>query len=615
MAEKNMKARIVHKHDTASNWEKATGFIPKKGEIIVYDIDDNYAYERIKIGDGTQNVNALPFATDALETEINGQITLVSQALLNVSSLVGDTAVSTQISNAIAEIPEQVQADWNQNDENATDFVKNRTHYETDEKEIIVVESRTIEGFSGGWATNKTHFVLEDGKTYTVTFDGVEYPGLVSTNDGYGSIILGNRYLWDSEGENNLPFALIYEPGGDGGWDFCYVVSTDEETTTHTFEIKRIGTEIIKIDEKFLPDVVAERGDHISSVVFTKHDATANAPYSFAHGKGCVASGYSSHAEGVRTTAEGEDSHAEGFETKVSVTDVEPGTVYYVSEYNDQGSYAHAEGMSTVAIGPASHAEGAGTKTAASGKYAHAEGLSTLASNNAAHAEGEETIASGDTSHAEGFKTEATGYVSHTEGRETYAKGHYSHAEGYGTKAMYRSQHVDGEYNIVDDKLYTNESYRGNYVRIVGNGTADDARSNAHTLDWSGNAWFNGTVKVGGTSQDDENAKELATQEYVVEQILAMLAARKPKIATVELKADAWVGESNLYSQVVEIDGATEYSQVDLTPSVEQLVVFYEKDLTFVTENDDGVVTVYAIGQKPMNDYTIQVTITEVIYE
>lgn len=83
-------------------------------------------------------------------------------------------------------------------------------------------------------------------------------------------------------------------------------------------------------------------------------------------------------------------------------------------------------------------------------------------------------------------------------------------------------------------------------------------------------------------------------------------------IGTVELPADKWVGSDNLYSQVVSIDGVTEYSQVDLTPSVEQLVIFYEKDLTFVTENYDGVVTVYAIGQRPMNDYTIQVTITEV---
>ena len=97
-------------------------------------------------------------------------------------------------------------------------------------------------------------------------------------------------------------------------------------------------------------------------------------------------------------------------------------------------------------------------------------------------------------------------------------------------------------------------------------------------------------------------------------QIIGGGLQQKPiaRIAYVDLLAANWVGASSPYSQVVEIDGVTEYSQVDLTPSIEQLVVFYEKDLGFVTENEDGVVTVYAIGQKPENDYTIQVTITEV---
>ena len=85
------------------------------------------------------------------------------------------------------------------------------------------------------------------------------------------------------------------------------------------------------------------------------------------------------------------------------------------------------------------------------------------------------------------------------------------------------------------------------------------------------------------------------------------------KIGEVTLLASAWRTDGdNLYSQVVSIDGVTQNSQVDLTPDVQQLLVFYEKDLTFVTENEDGVVTVYAIGQKPLLDYTIQVTITEV---
>lgn len=84
------------------------------------------------------------------------------------------------------------------------------------------------------------------------------------------------------------------------------------------------------------------------------------------------------------------------------------------------------------------------------------------------------------------------------------------------------------------------------------------------------------------------------------------------RIADVELPASAWVGTANIYSQVVDIAGTTEYSQVNLNPSVEQMAIFYEKDLTFVTENEDGVITVYAIGQKPANDYVIQATIKEV---
>ena len=85
------------------------------------------------------------------------------------------------------------------------------------------------------------------------------------------------------------------------------------------------------------------------------------------------------------------------------------------------------------------------------------------------------------------------------------------------------------------------------------------------------------------------------------------------KIGNVTILASKWVGTDSPYSQVVTVEGITENSQVDLTPNVEQLAIFHEKDLAFVTENEDGVVTVYAIGQKPENDYTIQVTITEVV--
>ena len=68
---KTINTRIQNKHDIEANWNKATGFIPLAGEIIVYDPDENYDYPRFKIGDGTTNVINLPFATKDLPVDTN----------------------------------------------------------------------------------------------------------------------------------------------------------------------------------------------------------------------------------------------------------------------------------------------------------------------------------------------------------------------------------------------------------------------------------------------------------------------------------------------------------------------------------------------------------------
>ena len=63
--EKTLKTRVVLKHDTEANWETAGNatnpFIPKKGEVIIYDPDGTHTYSRQKVGDGIKNVNELPF--------------------------------------------------------------------------------------------------------------------------------------------------------------------------------------------------------------------------------------------------------------------------------------------------------------------------------------------------------------------------------------------------------------------------------------------------------------------------------------------------------------------------------------------------------------------------
>ena len=72
------------------------------------------------------------------------------------------------------------------------------------------------------------------------------------------------------------------------------------------------------------------------------------------------------------------------------------------------------------------------------------------------------------------------------------------------------------------------------------------------------------------------------------------------------------------YGQTVNVNNAviTPCSQVDLQISSEQLAAsFGNKDISFSTENDGGIVTVYCIGCIPQNDYTFQVTVTEVVLD
>lgn len=184
------------------------------------------------------------------------------------------------------------------------------------------------------------------------------------------------------------------------------------------------------------------------------------------------------------------------------------------------GEFSVAIGKDNIASGYASYAEGRNNE--ASDKYAHAEGYGCIASGEHAHAEGRDTVASGIHSHAEGCGCKASRAVTHAEGWYTFAFGQYSHvegdssetrgntshAEGLYTQANGSYQHVQGKYNIADDS--------DKYAHIVGNGTDVNNRSNAHTLDWQGNAWFSGQVFMGGTGMDDPRAMKLGSGGYVI---------------------------------------------------------------------------------------------------
>ena len=157
----------------------------------------------------------------------------------------------------------------------------------------------------------------------------------------------------------------------------------------------------------------------------------------------------------------------------------------------------YKQGKSIGVSGRYSHAEGS---SQAIGNYSHAEGSSTQAYGHSSHAEGFQTKAMSDHSHAEGDGTQAKGMNSHAEGDGTQAKGMNSHAEGRNVIASGDNQHVQGKYN--------KEDAEGRYAHIIGMGKNVKVRANGHTIDWDGNAWYKGNVRVGGTSYDD--AYELA---------------------------------------------------------------------------------------------------------
>lgn len=129
----------------------------------------------------------------------------------------------------------------------------------------------------------------------------------------------------------------------------------------------------------------------------------------------------------------------------------------------------------------------------ASGNNSFCEGLHNISNTGAfgerSHCEGYQNYAQGNNSHAEGYRTTASGFISHAEGHGTLASVNYSHASGYYTISNTVAGTAIGKYNISgNNKLF-----------VVGNGTADNARSDAFVVYDDGNILLNNTLFKSGT--------------------------------------------------------------------------------------------------------------------
>ena len=230
MAEKIINTRIINKHAVESDWLKAVNFTPKQGELIVYDRDSTYDYERFKIGDGTTPVNDLEFVS--------------------------------------------AQSDYEQNDSSQPDYIKNRTHY----KEIIHQERvdlfpATEIDFSsiGDVGYSQTEPLnIQVGDTVKVLWDNQEYECVAQSiataapdNDSglpTDAIIFGNLYAifgvdLDSQ---DIPFVVIANytiNEQEGLISGCTIMPMGELTKPITVNIFTGGDKVVyhKLDVNYLP--------------------------------------------------------------------------------------------------------------------------------------------------------------------------------------------------------------------------------------------------------------------------------------------------------------------------------------------------------------------------
>lgn len=198
--------------------------------------------------------------------------------------------------------------------------------------------------------------------------------------------------------------------------------------------------------------------------------------YSYTEGLDNIASESYSHAEGYRNTAFGIASHIEG--------------ISFIALPSNVNSSSSNEEITNIWNN--------NDFSLAKGAYCHVEGRNCLGLGNSSHVEGGRNLSLGECAHAEGFGSSALGIYSHAEGMATIASGSFSHVQGKG--------------NIEDSSE--------EYAHIVGNGDAEN-RSNAHTIDWNGNAWFAGDVYIGSRDgiNKDVGSKKLATEEFVLSSI------------------------------------------------------------------------------------------------
>ncbi len=174
--------------------------------------------------------------------------------------------------------------------------------------------------------------------------------------------------------------------------------------------------------------------------------------------------------------------------------------------------YCEANGNYSVASGAVTSANG--NYSVAGGCFSQANGDYSVAFGNRLSSGLVDTQANGRMGVAIGYGCIADGNNSRALGQGVNTKGTLSTGIGDRITANGRLHFAIGKYNLVEEGDL--------YAFSVGNGTSEEARSNAFTLDWEGNGCYQGKV------ESKSGVLKLGDTEVTEEQLKALLALLTP---------------------------------------------------------------------------------------
>ena len=537
-----------------------------------------------------------------------------------------------------------VQSDWNQNDETAADYVKNRPFYTGDPVETVLVEESTVtfEDHGGLYVADfLSTFEATVGEIYKVYWDGAAYE--CTGVDFYGSTVIGNLSIAGEGSDTGEPFLAVHNGKG-------IMIRTADTSATHTFSISGVVAPVVKIDPKYIRDmyytsdpvetVLVEE----STVSFTENNGlymaqiqsnsepTVGETYKVSwdgtvYECTCVKFDDSPAIGNLSIAGEGSDTgepflavhNGKGIMIRTADTSAThtfsisgvvapvvkidekyiPDTVATKSEVKVAHSIANAaQSTANAAKTTAENAQStADTAQAAANSASHQ--LSKMATKTDPVFTGTFSqnrkigSTSGAYSHAEGSLATASGNCSHAEGNTTVASGSGAHAEGSHTIASGEHSHAQGKFNVEDSQ--------SKYAHIVGNGTNESARSNAHTLDWDGNAWFAGNVYVGGS--DQSSGEKLATRNEL---------PKRPVAQLVTLSASEWNADTK--TQTITVFGvlADESAQLVTSTPLTTSARAYTNAGIALTGREENMVT-FTAETIPTEDIKLYVVRQEIV--